>query len=284
MSLPSRQPPDPKLLNSAAQIVEQLVGVGADPEQLLLVGASCRDIIHSTLGFHNQLRRTDDWDFGLAVASWAEYDAIVQHFPEAGTNGLRRRVGGYVVDLTPFGGLEAENSRVISPPDQNIDVFGFRDVFAGAERLTPASGLSVRIPRPEGFAALKMRSWLDRSHPARGEYKDAVDIATAIMWFADSPEVQDWLYQDEGLLLLEEADFLPEVAAAKYLSTRIQSHLSEPVAQELLSQWRETNFELLQRNIRRQDIPTWPSSEAEQIAMLVALGRGSLPQDPLPEI
>lgn len=278
MPLLPRRDPDPKLLNSAAQIIQELVGAGTDPRQLLLVGASCRDIIHSTLGFENQLRGTDDWDFGVAVANWSEYDTIVGHFPEAGTNGLRRKIAGYDVDLTPFGALETHGSRVRKHPDQDIDVFGFKDVFARAEQLELVPGIRVRIPRPEGYAALKMRSWIDRSQPARGEYKDAVDIAAAIMWFAESSEVQDWLYQDEeeGLPLLEEADFVPEVAAAKYLSTRIHAHLSEPVAEELLSQWRETSHELLLRSIKRRDLPSWPSSEADQRAMLAALGRGRL--------
>lgn len=228
----SQQRPDPELVHPVRVIVGELVNAGFDPTQLLLVGASCRDIIHSSLGYSHPLRGTEDWDFGLAVASWDEYNAIAGQFPEAGTNGLRRRIAGYAVDLTPFGELATGTGHVLKPPEQDIDVFGFADVFARADDLLLGTKLKVPIPRPEGYAALKMRSWLDRSRAGRGEYKDAVDVATAVMWFVDSPELRDWIYddEDEGQELLEAADYVPDVAAAMYLGTQIQVHLTEQVA------------------------------------------------------
>lgn len=273
----STQPPDAQLTWSVKHIVEELAGAGADPTELLLVGASSRDIIHSTLGYTQPLRGTEDWDFGLVVASWEEYYSIAESFPETGTNGLRRTVAGYSVDLTPFGSIERSDGHVLKPPQQDIDVFGFRDTFAGSDVLELGGGATVRIPKPEGYAALKMRSWLDRSQPSRGEYKDAVDVATAIMWFADSRELNNWLYEDEaeGHYLLEAADYDPGVAAAMYLSSRVRQHLSAPVAEELLTLWCHTNIELLMKHINKRDLPTWPSSPQDQRALLEALGSSS---------
>lgn len=93
------------------------------------------------------------------------------------------------------------------------------------------------------------------------------------MWFADSPELRDWIYDDEieGQHFLEAADYVPEVAAAMYLGGQIQAHLTEPVAQELSAQWQTTDVELLLRNINRRDLPSWPSTPQDQIALLRAL-------------
>ncbi len=55
--------------------------------------------------------------------------------------------------------------------------------------------------RRRAYAALKLEAWLDRS--ATGGYRDAVDIATIIYWYAKSTELIAYLYDDpEGQVVL----------------------------------------------------------------------------------
>ncbi|WP_258934898.1 hypothetical protein [Nesterenkonia pannonica] len=122
-----------------------------------------------------------------------------------------------------------------------------------------------------------MRAWIDRSQPGRGEYKDAIDIATAIVWFISSDEIETWLYEeDKDNALLMAADFDPALAATMHLSTQIQAHLSPSVAKELFRQWRQTDIDLLLRNIRSHELPNWPTAKAQQRNLLTAIGQGRL--------
>lgn len=84
--------------------------------------------------------------------------------------------------------------RPLSRPTQRRDglvVFGFEDVFERALNVElPGAGHRIRIPSPAGYAALKLRAWVDRS--AFGEFKDADDMATIVHWYEhwSSVEVQ----------------------------------------------------------------------------------------------
>lgn len=89
-----------------------------------------------------------------------------------------------------------------------------------------------------------MRAWIDRS--AWGNDKDAPDLALATYWYQRSPEVENRLYDtDEGLELLEAADFDPEVAAARVLGLDVEHLLSPSNVTDLRRRWSRLDLDLL---------------------------------------
>lgn len=68
---------DERLLDDLTKIVDVLMDLtGIDPGQILVVGAGCRDIMHSALGYEFPLRSTSDTDLGIAVADWTVFECI----------------------------------------------------------------------------------------------------------------------------------------------------------------------------------------------------------------
>lgn len=109
-----------------------------------------------------------------------------------------------------------------------IDVFGFQQVFERASPLVLPSGHTIRLPRPDGYALLKLRAWLDRRTTG-----DAEDIALTMHWYAESTSVSERLYED--LAVLERYDFNDLVASAHLLGSDIRQHLSTEDAAALVA-------------------------------------------------
>lgn len=182
---------DPSLLHLADRVVTALLAESAllGAEEVLLVGAHCRDILHSAFGHDFPLRTTTDIDLGLAVANWVAYDELVGRLSPVGNTGIRFQVARATADLMPFGPVE-DPPGTVTPASrrESISVWGFAEVFAAALPLQlPHAGI-IRIPTEAGYAALKLAAWLDRS--SYGEFKDAADIAAVVYWYSKSPNVE----------------------------------------------------------------------------------------------
>jgi predicted nucleotidyltransferase len=237
---------DPRLLDDITMVVEKLhTTVGLDADCVLIVGASCRDIMHSALGHTFPLRATSDVDLGIAVNDWSISQSIEANFPRIGSNGIRYLVQGLPVDIMPFGAIE-EPTGIAHPAarGQDLVVFGFNDVHERASLLTLPTGLTIRIPRPAGYAALKMRSWIDRS--AYGEDKDAKDLALVVYWYQESLSVQDRLYEEgRGFDLLASLDFDADLASVRLLASDVADQLVPANTSDLAARWREVDLRLL---------------------------------------
>ena len=57
----------------------------------MVVGAGCRDILHSASGHSFTTAATRDLDLGLALTSWVAYRALAAAFPRISDTGIRRR-------------------------------------------------------------------------------------------------------------------------------------------------------------------------------------------------
>ena len=102
-----------------------------------------------------------------------------------------------------------------------MNVRGFQDTFVHADQLTVADGLSIKIPKVEGYAILKTHAWLDRS--AYGEYRDGPDLALAVHWlFMDA----DLLYHEANIWALELHDHELRQASAALLGASMRQGLS----------------------------------------------------------
>lgn len=137
-----------------------------------------------------------------------------------------------------------------------MSVFAFADVWSRGHPLLFGSS-EVRLPTVAGYAALKLKAWVDRS--AHGEFKDAQDLACAMHWYQRSEAVAQRLYETEiGLDLLTTTEFDADRAANRLLVTDVLSELAAPRRSELRDVWRSTDDELLGDHLLNSALPAWP--------------------------
>lgn len=230
---------DGHLYDPITPVVEELAArIDVDPDSVLLVGAACRDVLHSAFGHTFTARATTDIDLGIAVDDWTISKRIEDRFPRIGSNGIRYRIAGIPVDVMPFG--DVEDPEGISRPvarEEDLVVFGFRDVHQRALLLPLPSGHVIRLPQPAGYTALKMRSWIDRAL-YYGHDKDAKDLALAAFWYQNSPEVGNRLYESEaGFELLTELEMDVDLAAVRLLALDASAQLSLANREDLVRRW-----------------------------------------------
>ncbi|BAJ74298.1 uncharacterized protein conserved in bacteria [Microbacterium testaceum StLB037] len=228
---------DLRLLDDVAAAVHDLVTTtGIDPRKILLVGARCRDAIHSALGRTTPTRLTTDLDLGIAIASWNEFERIGSAFASIQSNGIAFRVAGMHVDVVPFGDVAEEPRGLSRPSTRNDDivVFGFQEVFDRASILTLPTGEPVRLPQPSGYGLLKTRAWADRS--AHGDHRDAQDLAVALDWYAQDPSTIDRLFSAD-IDISELYGFDAGQSSAHLLGRDIRRHLIPSDANDLVSRF-----------------------------------------------
>lgn len=229
-------------LDDVDLVVDELIDKAAlQADQIMLVGARCRDTLHAALGHTTVNRSTNDLDIGLALSDWRAQERVAAAFDKAGTNGIRYRVAGVAVDVMPFG-PEIEDPSGISRPahrQEGLIVFGFDDVFARSLTIElPRSGHRIRIPTPQGYAALKLRAWVDRSQ--YGEFKDAQDFATAVDWYEDWTLVEQRLRGADSKVADRYFYDMP-LASAHLLGRDIRDQLTEPNASDLLDRFLDSD-------------------------------------------
>ncbi|WP_022888602.1 nucleotidyl transferase AbiEii/AbiGii toxin family protein [Agromyces italicus] len=243
---------DPRLLDDVADVVDSLVTHAAiDPASVMLVGARCRDAIHSALGAPEPTRATEDLDIGLALDSWEAFERIDHAFPRLGNNGIRFRIAGLPVDVMPFGAAIERPDGITNPASrgESLVVFGFEDVFARAMRIRlPGQGHEIRIPSPPGYGVLKTRAWVDRS--IDHEYKDAADPAVALRWYESSPNITDRLFDDAlDMHLTEQYEFDQRLSTAHLLGRDIRRQLSSGRGDELAEAFDASDLSMFARQL-----------------------------------
>jgi len=90
-------------------------GDGLRADDVMIVGAWCRDILHHALGHTFATTATRDLDLALALSSWDAYRSLTVAFPRVGDTGIRFRIADVDVDLLPFGNIE-DPQGIVEPP------------------------------------------------------------------------------------------------------------------------------------------------------------------------
>ena len=239
----------------------------------MVVGAWCRDIMHTALGHSFATAATRDLDLALALSSWDAYRRIASAFPRVGNTGIRFRIANVSVDLMPFGGIE-DPAGVVAPPTrgQSMSVWAFEEIHRGAQPLVLTPQLTIRIPTVAGFAAAKLGAWLDRAEWR--EAKDAADLALICYWYAESTNVHDRLYETPAgneVLIAEEADV--PLASARLLGLDVTSSIGPERTNEMLKRW-PGDISLLVREFQLRGGPTWPGTPDRRRDLVDALTRG----------
>lgn len=273
---------EPSLLHLPDRVVEALLQKSQDlsADRIMLVGARCRDVIHSALGHVEGLSLTSDLDIGLVISDFSDYEEIVRPLGPSGGTGIRYMLGGVPTDLMPFGDVE-DPVGMVTPKarGESLSVWAFREVFAGSMPLVLPSGLEIRIPAVEGYAALKLAAWLDRH--AYGEFKDARDLATCVYWYAESSVVESLLYETPvGIQALTRFDMDVRQAAAHTLGVDIASHIGQERVGELNDRWPGSRDDLTAEFSLDAGIGAWPSDPGRRDEILAALESGWRPAGP----
>lgn len=258
-------------LGAVREVVQALVHTASiDPQNLLLVGAQARDMLHAALGHSDQPTATSDVDLGFVVSSWTDYDAVVSALPSMGDSGIRYCVAGIPVDFMPFGDVAnaAGDVRLANRQDA-ISVFGFAETFNASLELPVSRNLSIRIPSIPGFAALKLKAWIDR-WAANWETKDARDIALILRWYRESPTVEERLFDVERDVLIR-YELNAALGSAFLLGVDVREVLGPEAAARLAVEWERSDRSALARNLSYQNGVS-PRSDAE--VMVAALGAG----------
>lgn len=256
---------DPELLTEVSPVVDALSSVVL-PEQMMLVGAQCRDLLHSRFVGGPPLRRTNDTDVAIAVPDWGQFISLREKFDSVGDSGHRFRINGVITDLIPFGEVEDPPGASSHPPGHVVmNVHGFQDAFDRADRLPALEGVFIKIPRVEGYAVLKTHAWLDRS--AYGEYKDAADLALAVYWYAENT---DRLYDEANIWALERHDHALVPAAAALLGSAMRQGVGSYERDVLSTRLVDANIDLLAHHFGVGK-PGWPTTEATRRPIVAAL-------------
>lgn len=266
---------EPALIDLPDRVVAALILAADDlrADQLMLVGARCRDILHSALGHVDGLALTSDLDIGLVLADIGAYEDIVRVLHPTGSSGIRYMLAGVPTDLMPFGEIEDPVGAVA--PDgrgEPMSVWAFREVFAGSVTLTLPSGQVIRVPSVEGYAALKLAAWLDRS--AYGEYKDARDLAICVHWYAESEVVESLLYETPvGVETLLRYDMDVRQSAAHLLGADIAKQIGPERVEELKTRW-PGSLDLVSEFKIDPVSGSWPSDLTQRARILAAMASG----------
>jgi hypothetical protein len=104
--------------------------------QIMLVGATARDIALAAEGHDAPLRATNDVDIAVVVADAAAFERLVADLAAVPGGGAHKfRVNGIDVDIVPFGGIEREDRTVIWPDGSTMNTLGFTESLESALKL-----------------------------------------------------------------------------------------------------------------------------------------------------
>jgi len=249
---------------------------GLTLDDVMVVGAWCRDILHSALGHCFATTATLDLDLALALSSWDAYRSLGSTFPRVGDSGIRFRIAEVDVDLLPFGDIEHPQGIVVPPScGERLSVRAFEEIFAASLPLSLTPTAAIRLPTVAGYAAAKLGSWLDRSDWL--EAKDAADLALVLHWYAEPAGVHGRLYESPSgneILIAEGADV--PLAAAHLLGVDVATTIGPARLTELLARW-PGDADLLIRELALRGGPTWRREPGRRHDLLDALTRGLTP-------
>lgn len=267
---------DPEQLRLLDRVVTELLATSTQlrSDDVMIVGARCRDLLQRALGYRFDLRVTSDIDLGLAVSNWSAYEELTTNLRPVGDTGIRYVVASVPADLMPFGRVEDPPGTVRpTARRETMSVWGFSEVFSAAPPLPLPGGSTVRIPTAPGYAALKLAAWLDRS--AYREYKDASDIAAVLSWYAESATVQNRLYDTEhGQDILVQEDVDDQAAAARLLGEDIANVIGDALAGGLAERWPGPRGDRLFNSMTVTNAPGWHRSPDRWRELVRALERG----------
>lgn len=221
---------DSRELGALTQLVAAIRS--AEPaRELLLVGATARDLHLWHVHRIAIERATFDLDFAVAVADWEEFDSLRRRllasgaFAETQGNQHRLVLGSTIkLDLIPFGGVERADRSIAWPPagDEVMQLIGYREAMRDSMTVRLPDGHIINVVTLPALALLKLFAWQDRRTRSPG--KDAKDLGSVLQHFLAAGN-DERLYADFGSLL-DSPDYDYLQAGAWMLGNDIRTLLS----------------------------------------------------------
>lgn len=198
-----------------------------------LIGAAARDLIFEYVYDAKIQRATEDLDFGVAVATWDDYQRLKtllldkKKFREdpkqeqriwwTGTSPQMR------IDLVPFGGLETPEARIAFPPsgDFTMSTLGFREVSEDLWSVDISDDLRIEVASLAGIVVLKFVAYNDRPEQRHRDIQDIFFIAENYLDAGNEDRLYDSEAGDADLLDNENFDY--KTAGARLLGRDIAS-------------------------------------------------------------
>lgn len=196
--------------------------------EIMLVGATARDIALAAEGHNASLRATNDVDIAVAVADAAAFERLVTDLtpvPEGGPH--KFLTNGIEVDIVPFGGIEREDRTIVWPDGSTMNTLGVAESLESALELLLPHGRRMRVASIPAQAAFKIFAWADRGHATN---RDAVDLRVLLHSYSAGARL-DRIYAEDNLVVLEDYDFDVRFAGAYWLGVDVRLDLGDRVAQ-----------------------------------------------------
>ncbi len=176
---------------------------------IMIVGATARDILIRHVVGSLPERATADIDVAVAVSSWSDLQRLTGHFTRRTGSEHKFEVRQAEVDVIPFGDIEDTDRTITWPDDHRMNVFGFSEALAAAVHVTLPGDLTVAVASLPAQSLLKLQAWRDRHNDDR---RDAIDLKTIISAYHEGPYFEQLYTQHEDLI--EKHDFDPKLAGA----------------------------------------------------------------------
>jgi len=187
---------------------------------VLIVGATARDLIYEAAFGVPVRRATKDVDFAIQVRDWEEFtdlrDALIgRHgFEDKGTDHrLHLPEPGIWIDIIPFGAISDSDGKLRWPkePDVEMSTLGFQEAIDTAVRcrVSDKPPLTLNVVHPAILIMLKIFSWQDRRHIKQS---DAQDAAYAMRYYVELDNNMERIYDDPSLY---EGDFDLDTVGAR---------------------------------------------------------------------
>lgn len=225
---------------------------------LMLVGATARDIVMSHVYGIPLQRATADLDFAVAIPGWDAFGQVIEQLVAdkrfARSAGVAHRllfngttaIHPVPVDLVPFGpGVGGQIFAWPDDPDIQMNVAGYDDA-ARATELVDIAGMHVPVLSAAGLALLKVFAWIDRHATTR---KDASDILTLAINHSELGNAER-MYDDETLLAEVDYDYLR--GSARLLSRDVRNICSDITLEQIRSALSPTNLTQMARDAFRE--------------------------------
>lgn len=195
--------------------------------QIMVVGATARDIALAADGYDAPLRATNDVDIAVAVANAGAFDRLVADLVPVPASGAHAfLVNGIDIDIVPFGGVEREDRTVAWPDGSRMNTLGFSESLESALELLLPGGRRTLVASIPAQTALKVFAWADRG---KWTDRDAVDLRVLMHSYGCGARL-DHVYADDRLAVLAEYDFDVRLAGAHWLGVDVRRDLGSQVA------------------------------------------------------
>lgn len=195
--------------------------------EIMLIGATARDVALAVVGHGPALRATNDVDIAVAVADAAAYERLTADLSPARAGSAHKfLVSGITVDIVPFGGIEREDRTVTWPDGSVMNTLGFAEAIQSALGLLLPGGRMMRVASIPAQAAFKVFAWADRGHSTD---RDAVDLGVLLQCYSSGDRL-DHIYAEDSLAVLGEYDYDVRLAGGHWLGVDVRVHLGSQVA------------------------------------------------------